>query len=103
MDHASESLPLVSDANYEVGRANAMAAHGLLAKIYLKMAGFPLNASDYKGENPYDKAAAHCKVIMDSGEHALNPSYRDHFLNYIQNTFDTQEAIFEIMFHDDMS
>lgn len=100
LDHAAETLPLVSDSNYEVGRANAMAAHGLLAKVYLKMGGFPLNASDYKGENPYDKAAAHCKVIMDSGEHALNASYRDHFLNYIQNTFDTQETIFEIMFHD---
>ena len=50
LDYASETLPLVSDSNYEVGRANAMAAHGLLAKVYLKMAGFPLNTSDYKGE-----------------------------------------------------
>ncbi len=109
---AATHLYNVNDQGYIEGRANAMAARGLLARVYLKMAGFPL-----KDVTKYEKAKEQCQIIMESNIHSLVPStfeavvvneeearvatedgYRNLFLNYIQNTYDTRESIFEISF-----
>ncbi|PCH73448.1 MAG: RagB/SusD family nutrient uptake outer membrane protein [Flavobacteriaceae bacterium] len=94
---ASEHLLAANDPAYIPGRANKMAAHGLMARAYLKMAGAPMKAT----EN-YALAQAQCEIIIQDGYHKLNTSndqgYRAHFLNYIQSTYDTQESIFEISF-----
>ncbi|MCU4174046.1 RagB/SusD family nutrient uptake outer membrane protein [Carboxylicivirga sp. N1Y90] len=77
----------------ENGHANKMAAHGLLARVYLTMAGQPLNQTD-----KYAKAIEHCDVILNDGWHQLNGSYKEHFLSYIQNGYDPQESLFEVEF-----
>ena len=42
---AKRNLPEITDPNYVQGRANKYAAHGLLARIYLKMPGHPMNTN----------------------------------------------------------
>ena len=95
--NASEHLYAANDPKYIPGRANKMAAHGLMARAYLKMAGSPINDT-----NKYALAQAQCEIIIQDGYHGLNTAngigYRTHFLNYIQNTYDTQESMFEISF-----
>jgi hypothetical protein len=95
---AAENLRSSFDADYVTGHANSMAAHAMLAKTYLKAAGYPLQASEINGKNPYQAAREHCAIIMNDGNHNLNSSYKDVFLNYIQNRFDLSETLFEIAF-----
>lgn len=94
---AAEHLAQTSDPNYVPGRASKMAAHGLMARVYLKMAGYPMHDTE-----KYALAKEQCEIVIESGNHSLNTSgddgYRNHFLNYIQNKYDTQESIFEISF-----
>lgn len=110
---ASEHLLSVNDSEYIQGRATDMAAHGLLARVYLKMAGYPL-----KDISKYSLAKEQCEIVINSGNYSLNQSvsntvinsdgeeqivvttdgYRDHFLSYIQSRYDTQESIFEISY-----
>ena len=111
---ASENLLDISDPNYIQGRASKWAAHGLLARLYLKMAGYP-----FKDASKYQLAKDQCEIVMNSGRFSLNPSvttteinpntgeekiivtqdgYRNHFLSYLKNDYDTQESIFEISF-----
>ncbi|WP_185968869.1 RagB/SusD family nutrient uptake outer membrane protein [Carboxylicivirga sp. M1479] len=96
--YAYEKLPHAQDADYVPGHANKMAAHGLLARVYLKMAGYPLLDTE-----KFELAKAHCDSVILDDWHALNVSsddqgYRDVFMTYIQNTYDLEESIFEISF-----
>ena len=56
----------------ETGRASLGAVKTLLAKVYLTMAGYPLQ----KGEAYYKLAAQKAKEVMDSGAFKLFASYR---------------------------
>ena len=96
------------------GRATNLAANGLLARVYLKMAGYPL-----KDTSKYELARQQCDIIIQSGEYGLNTTnwtqqtnadgdqyvvvskdgYRDHFLSYIQSNYDNQESLFEISYY----
>jgi len=78
------------DAN---GHATKMAAHGMMARVYLAMAGYPLNKTEL-----FKKASEQCDIILADGWHTLNDSYQQVFLNYIQNKYDPQESMFEIGF-----
>ena len=111
---ASENLLDINDADYIAGRASKWAAHGLLARLYLKMAGYP-----FKDTSKYQLAKDECEIILNSGRFNLNPSittteidtetgeekiivtqdgYRNHFMSYLKNDYDLQESIFEISF-----
>lgn len=98
-EFAANNLPHAQDADYVVGHANKMAAHGLLARTYLKMAGFP-----FRDTSKYAKAMTECEIIMNDGFHGLTiasggfDGYKAHFLNYIENNYDTRESLFEISF-----
>ncbi len=89
---ASENLPHAKDQD-EPGHANKMAAHGILARVYLTMAGYPMQKTEM-----YKKAADQCDIVINDGWHRLNPSYKQVFLNYITNKYDKSESIFEIEF-----
>ncbi|NIJ46471.1 hypothetical protein FHR24_002959 [Wenyingzhuangia heitensis] len=110
--YASLHLPAATDPSYVSGRANKYAAHGLMARAYLKMATYPI-----KDVTKYELAKKHCDTIIQSGAHGLSVSqsmvvndgsddkivvtedgYRKHFLNYIQNSYDIRESLFEISF-----
>lgn len=98
LSFAAENLYSSFDPDYVAGHANSGAAHALLAKTYLKAAGFPLQASEINGKNPYQAAKDHCAVVMNDLGHSLNPSYKEVFVNYIQNRFDLNETLFEICY-----
>lgn len=102
---AAEHLLHANNAKYLPGEPNKMAAHGMLARLYLKMGGYqpylsPNEANCYLENNQqyFKKAQDQCEIIMNDGWHQLNPSYRTHFLTYLQDKYDLKESLFEISF-----
>ncbi|MCD0488966.1 RagB/SusD family nutrient uptake outer membrane protein [Pedobacter sp. MC2016-14] len=75
------------------GRVSVTAVQGILARVCLTMAGYPL-----RDEAKYNDALAWAKKVVASGEHALNPDYRQIFINYAQDKYDVKESIWEIEF-----
>ena len=75
------------------GHISQTAAYGILARVCLYMAGKPI-------EEPgmYARAKAYAKKVIDSGLHALNPSYEQVFINLIQDKYDIQESMWEVEF-----
>ncbi|MGQ1891073.1 RagB/SusD family nutrient uptake outer membrane protein [Thermophagus sp. OGC60D27] len=99
-DFASKYLPHPSDADYLPGRAHKLAAHGMLARVYMKMAGYPLKDTD-----KYILAKNRCDSVIQDGFCHLTVNsdtlgYRNLFLNYIQNEYNLNESLFEISFRD---
>ena len=78
-------------------RVTMTVAQGILARIYLKMAGEPLNL----GDEMYTKALYWAQQVKLSGLHDLNDSYDQVFINHSQNLFDTQfrESMWEADFN----
>jgi hypothetical protein len=87
-------------------RMNQGAARGVLARFYLKWAGYPL-----KDVSKFQKAAEQTYAVITSGQHALNPVVKpveigapfNHpfpqvFRNYSENVYDLKESMFEIHF-----
>lgn len=108
---AAEHLQHANSSKYVPGEPNKMAAHGLLARLYLKMGGFQPYLSDNDAacyfENPqqyFDKAKEQCEIIITDGWHSIVPhsvdpqSYRNHFISYLQDKYDLKESLFEISF-----
>ncbi|TZF83185.1 RagB/SusD family nutrient uptake outer membrane protein [Pedobacter sp. BS3] len=108
---AAEHLSHSKDADYIPGEPNKMAAHGLLARLYLKMGGYQPYLSNNEAacyfENPqqyFDKAREQCEIIINDGWHHIVPyatdpnSYRNHFLSYLQDKYDLRESLYEISF-----
>ncbi|MGC4232980.1 MAG: RagB/SusD family nutrient uptake outer membrane protein, partial [Niabella sp.] len=75
------------------GRVSLSAVRGLLARVYLNMAGDPL-----KDTEKYNDARAYALKVMESGEHVLNPSFEQVFINYAQDKYDVKESIWEVEF-----
>ena len=75
------------------GRISQSAAYGILSRVALYMAGYPV-----KEPGMYAKAREYAQKVMDMGCHALNPSFEDHFMHYIQDRYDLQETLFEVEF-----
>lgn len=108
---AAEHLKHAKDADYVPGEPNKMAAHGLLARLYLKMGGYQPYLSDNEAEcyleNPqqyFVKAKDQCEIIIGDGWHSIVPyavdpdSYRNLFIKYLQDKYDLRESLFEISF-----
>lgn len=75
------------------GRINKSAVRGLLARVNLFMAGFPL-----KDETRYAEARKWAKMVKDDPAHQLNPDYSQVFINYAADLYDVKESIWEIEF-----
>jgi hypothetical protein len=75
------------------GRVSLSTVRGILARVFLNMAGFPL-----KDESKYNDAIIYANKVIDSKEHALNPSYQQIFINYAQDKYDVKESIWEVEF-----
>lgn len=73
------------------GRVNLSAVRGVLARVYLHMAGYPLNDTD-----KYKDVIAYTQKVIKSGEHILNPSFEQIFINYAQDKYDVRETIWEV-------
>lgn len=77
------------------GRISKSAVRGMLARVNLHWAGYPLlNASRYA------EAARWAKMVMDDTDanHKLNPDYRQVFINYSADKHDIGESIWEVEF-----
>jgi hypothetical protein len=77
------------------GRVNKSAVRGILARVYLYMAGYPLN-----DVSKYEDARTWSKKVIDDAEagHQLNPSYQDVFIKYASDKYDSKESIWEAEF-----
>ena len=82
----------ITDYNYS-GRITKTAVEGILARVYLKMAGFPL-----RDQSKYQDAATWARKAMSSGIHSLNPSYQQIFINAAQDKYDIKENLWEVEF-----
>ncbi|MFA4868394.1 MAG: RagB/SusD family nutrient uptake outer membrane protein [Pedobacter sp.] len=89
----AETLVPTIDAIGHGGRISKSAARGLLARICLTMAGFPL-----KDESKYVEARDWAKMVMDDPIHGLNPDFTNIFVKYARDEYDIRESIFEVEF-----
>lgn len=82
----------VSDLGF-AGRVGKTTVEGILARVCLTMAGAPL-----KDESKYADAKAWALKVKESGEHRLNPSYKQLFVNMHQDLYDVKESMWEVEF-----
>ena len=87
---AAESKVNTATALGYGGRVSKTTVEGILARVCLTMTGFPLF-----DESKYVAALMWSKKVVASGEHRLNPSYRQLFINLIQDKYDVKESMWE--------
>lgn len=94
-----ECIPLAqTDQAVSPYRITANTIHGILARLYLFMAGESVSGGDKK--ELYGKAMKHAQDVIESGQHQLNPDYREVFINMIMDRYDTEyrESMWEVDF-----
>ena len=98
LTNAAEVLPwakadnLRPDNAYMVSKASAL---GLLARVYVTWAGYPMNG----GEQMWQNAKSTCEIIMNSGYHDLLEDYEALWDNSCNAKWDPTESLFEISFY----
>ena len=92
MEDAEKKVKTATQVGFG-GRINKSAVRGLLARVNLFMAGFPL-----KDETRYAEARKWAKMVKDDPAHQLNPDYSQVFINYAADLYDIKESIWEIEF-----
>lgn len=92
MKEASALVKSASGYNYNT-RITKTVVQGILARVYLTMAGAPL-----LDVAKYNDARLYADSVIKSGEHALNTSYSQIFINHVQDIFDTKECLWEVEF-----
>lgn len=75
-------------------RVSKTAIQGIIARVYLKMAGRPLNL----GTPAFDSARVWAKKVVNSGIHSLNTNYRQVFINHSKDLYDYRESMWEAEF-----
>lgn len=88
--YAEQYLP-ESYSSSDKGRVTKGGATGLLGKVYMTMAGYPLN----KGNEYYNLAIKQFEKVINNPLHSLEPSYKDLF---DINNKNTAESLFEIQY-----
>lgn len=91
----SEQLLRASTYNHS-SRVTESVAQGILARIYLKLAGEP-----FKQTAAYEKALYWAQEVKKSNLHHLNPDYERIFQNHSQDSYDTEfrESMWEAEFN----
>jgi len=72
-------------------RVSLSVVRGILARVYLHMAGYPL----YDTEK-YKDVITYTQKVITANEHQLNPSFEQIFINYAQDKYDVKETIWEV-------
>lgn len=111
---AAEAKVAISSSYGYSSRVSKTVVEGILARVCLQMAGFPINDTA-----KYADALAWSKKVKDSGEHALNTTfdsslnvttgtvkftnsaYSQIFINEAKDIYDVKEAMWEIDFKGD--
>jgi hypothetical protein len=86
----AESLVKTATQIGSSGHVSKSAVRGMLARVYLTMAGAPLHDTE-KFKDARDWALK----VKESGEHDLNPDYKQIFINEVQDIEDYKECIWE--------
>lgn len=94
---------LSDDVTKQPSRVTVTTACGILARVYLFMAGESVQGGDKK--ELYKKAMDRAYDVIVSGKHELNPSYSDVFINMVSDRYDTEfrESMWEVEFSGDRS
>ena len=89
---------VTSDVTAGPSRVCSTTVEGILARVYLFMAGSSVNGGVKK--EFYRMAMAHARNVIKSGKHRLNPSYSQVFINMIADKYDTacRESMWEAEF-----
>ncbi|ADY51258.1 RagB/SusD domain protein [Pseudopedobacter saltans DSM 12145] len=90
MEAAEKLVPEITEIGHG-GRVSKSAARGLLARVCLTMAGYPL-----KDESKYKVALDWALKVKNSGIHSLNPDFTDVFVKYARDEYDIKESIWEV-------
>lgn len=93
MEQAYDLVPTATVVGYG-GRVNKSAVAGILARVYLYWAGEPI-----KDISKYQNARDWAYEVIRYGEHALNPSFEQVFINYAADKYDVKESIWEVEFY----
>ena len=72
------------------GRVNKTCVEGILARVCLTMAGYPV-----RDISKYADAKYWASKVVQFGYHSLNSSYSQFFINQIQKIYDTKESLWE--------
>lgn len=67
------------------------AVQAMLARVYLYWAGYPQNDA-----SKYNDVLTYTNKVISSGLHALNPDYKQIFINLCQDKYDVKENIWEL-------
>lgn len=77
------------------GRISQTTVEGILARVCLFRAGYPFtDSSSYW----FSQALNWSNKVINSGNHSLNPSYSQIFINQCQNLYDIKESMWEVEF-----
>lgn len=98
------SLPLLAEELDEApSRVTQTTAAGILARIYLFLAGETIQGVDK--QQMFRNAAQWAWYVIDSNKHRLNDNYEQIFINMISDLYDTQyrESMWEVDFLGDRS
>ena len=85
-------------------RINEYTIHGILARVYLFMAGESVERGDskYTKEECYERAKNHTEAVILSNKFALNPDYAKVFINMISDKYNDPgyfESMWEVDFY----
>jgi hypothetical protein len=92
MQEADTLVRRISEIGFG-GRVSKTAIEGILARVYLKWAGYPLNEVA-----KFADAKLWAEKVVASGEHSLAADYKQIFINHSQDKYDPKESIWEIEF-----
>lgn len=85
----------------EMGRISKSAIRGILARTYLRMAGWPFFEIDDDSDERrgyFTEALRWAKKVNKDGKHRLNPDFKQIFINYAADIYDEEyrESILEV-------
>ncbi|TKG95749.1 RagB/SusD family nutrient uptake outer membrane protein [Puteibacter caeruleilacunae] len=89
---AKQHLPWITEmSDGDHPRASKNAVLGILTRVYITMAGNPLN-----DQSKWAAASATAKELIDLGYHNLHDNYNQVWLNVKDDVYDLHESIWEI-------
>ncbi len=91
------------DTAVQPSRVTKTTIQGILARLYLFLAGESVQGGDKTVF--LTRARDYAKAVIDSGKHSLNPDYSEVFINMIADKYDTEyhESMWEAEFLGDRS
>ena len=93
MTAAEKNVNDVDPTQGQPVRISKQVVRGILARVNLYMAGYPLLLTDH-----YKDAAYWAKKVIDANENALNPDYHQIWINIAQDAYDLKESMWEAEF-----